>query len=202
MEGRSSTPLGIGISVDSPHRLAPPTLRRLGRAAAESDVFYPNRRRRRVSGGEAYPGLSLHPAGIIKAGLTPLDSEAIIGRNHKSRRVAAGDEVNLRRPLRESIRYSWPLRRIFRGIGVNHVQPAGRHQPEELTSLVETEAGMKLGTGGGPVLPRCEDQQVLPRQQLDGGKEPLPQVARVIAKTPAIEINRRRSLVLDLDPIR
>ncbi len=45
---------------------------------------------------------------------------------------------------------------------------------------------MKLGTGSDPVLPRSEHQQVLPRQQLDGGKEPLPKIPGVIGKTPAI----------------
>ena len=202
MKGCPDAPIAIGISIDTPHRLSSPSLGRLGRAAAESDVFYPYRRRGPVSGCETYPCFSLHPAGIIKAALVPLGSETIIRRHHKSCSAAAGDEINLRRPLRESVRYSGALRRIFRSISVGHAHPSRRHQAKKLTCLIETEAGMKLGTGSGPVLPRSEHQQVLSRQQFDSGKKPLAEVSRVIGKTPAIEIDRRRPLILDLDPIR
>ena len=61
---------------------------------------------------------------------------------------------------------------------------------------------MKLGADSGPIFPGSEHQQVLPRQQFDSGEKPLAEISRVIGEAPAIEIDRRRSLVLDLDPIR
>ena len=132
--------IAIGIPIDTSHRLAPPALRRLGRATAESDVFYPNRWWRLVSCGEPHPGLNLHPPGIIKFRLAPLDSESIIRGNGKSASVAADDVINLGRPLRKSIRYARSLRRIFRFVSMNHLHAVRSHQAKKLTRLIKAEA--------------------------------------------------------------